>query len=388
MALIAVPVLDEADHAVLDGLAGMRTELRYQVAEPRRWIGQLRRSLTAGAIRGSNSIEGYTISESDAEALVAGEELSAAPDPETEAAVEGYRDALTYVQQAADFEVFHYDDMLLSVLHFVMTRYRLDKWPGRYRRTAVWVSGGPGNPPVYTAPDADLVPGLMTELIDWLNGGDLDAPLYVRAAMAHLNLVSIHPWRDGNGRMSRCLHTLLLAQDQILAPEFSSIEEWIGTSTANTGRYYAALQATRPAWDPAADAHDWVRFCLRAHHLQAQRVRQRFASGARLWEDLTALAGESRLDERMISALFAAAGGHLRRATYQRDEGLSRDQAIRDLQLLGKLGLIEPAGSGRARHYAAGSRIAGIVRAAGELISDRTLTEPYPASGIKATPAD
>lgn len=378
MTLIAVPVLDAADLVVLDDLTEMRNDLRYQVAEPRRWIGQLRRSLTAGAIRGSNSVEGYTVSESDAEALAAGEELSAAPDPETEAAVEGYRDALTYVQQTADFEIFRYDHMLLSVLHFMMTKYRLDKWPGRYRRGPVWVGGGPGNPPVYTAPDAEMVPGLMAELVEWLNAGDLDAALYVRAAMAHLNLVSIHPWRDGNGRMSRCLHTLLLARDRILAPEFSSIEEWIGTSTANIGRYYNALQATRATWDPAADAQNWMRFCLRAHHLQAQRVRQQFVAGAQLWTDLTAVAADHGLDERQISALFAAARGHLRRATYQRDEGLSRDQAMRDLQLLGKLRLIEPAGAGRARYYVAGSGIAEVVRASRDLVSDHTLTEPYP----------
>jgi Fic family protein len=378
MTLIAVPALDAADIAVLNGLTEMRNELRYQVAEPRRWIGQLRRSLTAGAIRGSNSIEGYTISESDAQALVAHEELSAEPDPETESAVEGYRDALTYVQQAAAFEVFRYDDMLLSVLHFMMTKYRLDKWPGRYRRSAVWVSGGPRQAPVYTAPDADLVPGLMTELIEWLNAGDLDAPLHVRASMAHLNLVSIHPWRDGNGRMSRCLHTLLLAVDGILSPEFSSIEEWLGLSSSNTGQYYNALRTTRDVWDPTADAHEWVRFCLRAHHLQAQHVRQRFAAGARLWADLTTVATGHALDERTISALFAAAGGHLRRQTYQHDEGLSRDQAIRDLQLLGKLRLIEPAGAGRARYYIAGPGVADAVRASRELVSDHKLTEPYP----------
>jgi hypothetical protein len=116
------PPRSSHDLVVLDDLTEMRNDLRYQVAEPRRWIGQLRRSLTAGAIRGSNSVEGYTVSESDAEALAAGEELSAAPDPETEAAVEGYRDALTYVQQTADFEIFRYDHMLLSVLHFMMTK--------------------------------------------------------------------------------------------------------------------------------------------------------------------------------------------------------------------------------------------------------------------------
>ncbi|MER6222857.1 Fic family protein [Streptomyces sp900105755] len=79
----------------------------------------------------------------------------------------------------------------------------------------------------YTAPDAPLVAGLMQELVDWLNERDGTHAL-VRAAMAHLHLVSIHPWADGNGRMSRSLHTLMIAREGVLSPEFSSIESWLG----------------------------------------------------------------------------------------------------------------------------------------------------------------
>nr|WP_235014545.1 Fic family protein [Parafrankia sp. Ea1.12] len=50
----------------------------------------------------------------------------------------------------------------------------------------------------YTAPDADTVPALMGELVDWLNADD-GTHLLARAAMAHLHLVSIHLWADGNG---------------------------------------------------------------------------------------------------------------------------------------------------------------------------------------------
>jgi Fic family protein len=57
-----------------------------------------------------------------------------------------------------------------------------------------------------------------------------DDPL-VRGAMAHLNLVMIHPFRDGNGRMARALQTMVLAQDQVVEPTFSSIEEWLGNNT-------------------------------------------------------------------------------------------------------------------------------------------------------------
>ena len=78
--------------------------------------------------------------------------------------------------------------------------------------------------------------------------------------MAHLNLVMIHPFRDGNGRMARALQTMVLAQDQVVEPTFSSIEEWLGN---NTQDYYDVLAATgRGAWHPANDATLWVKFNL------------------------------------------------------------------------------------------------------------------------------
>lgn len=54
--------------------------------------------------------------------------------------------------------------------------------------------------------------------MDWLNEGDLDSHVLIRAAMARLNLVKIHPWSDGNGRMSRSLQMLLIARGVVLPP--------------------------------------------------------------------------------------------------------------------------------------------------------------------------
>lgn len=66
--------------------------------------------------------------------------------------------------------------------------------------------------------------------------------------MAHLNLVMIHPFSDGNGRMARCLQTLVLAREGILEPEFSSIEEYLGR---NTQDYYSVLAETSEgSWHP------------------------------------------------------------------------------------------------------------------------------------------
>jgi Fic family protein len=92
--------------------------------------------------------------------------------------------------------------------------------------------------------------------------GTLRAPIpgtnaLVRAAMAHLNLVMVHPFRDGNGRMARCLQTLVLAREGILAPEFSSVEEFLGR---NTDEYYKVLGDVGAGKHPERDASPWIRY--------------------------------------------------------------------------------------------------------------------------------
>lgn len=375
--LVATPNPTLDDLRVLEEIAGYQQKLRFQVREHRRWEGQLRRDLAAGAIRGSNSIEGIHVSSEDAAALVEGEEMSANVDDTTRLAVTGYRDALTWVQQSAEMTTFRYEEMLLSALHFMIQKYDLRKWPGRYRVGAIYVTSEDPLRPAYTGPDPELVPGLMAELVEWLNTGELDQPPLVRAAMAHANLVKIHPWRDGNGRMSRCLHTLVLAQDKVLAPEFSSIEEWLG-DPHNTFRYYDALATLGPVWAPQrADAHQWIRFCLRAHHLQAQTVQRRVDRARMLWGALESVVVEHELDERMVSALYAAAVGELRRATYAKDEDLTRDQSVRDLQRLRREGLIQAVGHARTQRYVADGEIAEINEAIVDQLRSQPLREPY-----------
>lgn len=375
--IFTVPKLDDDDRRVLTEIDAFREEVRHQVATPRRWTGLLRRSLVARGIQGSNSIEGIQVTLPDAEAAVAGEPPEET-DEDTWAEITGYRSALTYVQQLADAPEFTYQYMLVNALHFMMLGHRLRIGPGRFRPGGIYITDSATGDVVYTGPDADLVPGLMAELMDWLNEGDLDAPVLVRASLAHLNLTSIHPWRDGNGRMSRCLHTLVLARGSELAPEFSSIEEWLGTGR-NTWDYYDALQAVQHGvFEPHADTASWVRFCLRAHHLQAQVVQRRLRTAAALWQELEQLAEEHGLPSRTVSAMYAVATGvRLRRTTYQHDEGLSPDQAGRDLRQLVQTGLLKQEGQTRSRFYLAGTPVLEVRDRVGAATSAARLRDPY-----------
>ena len=235
-------------------------------------VGCCGRVSSARAIRGSNSIEGFNVELDDALAAVDGAEPRNAGE-ETWAAIACYRDAMKYVLQLADDPTFTYEASLIKSLHFQMMLYDLSKGPGRWRVNDAYVREDRTGEIVYQGPDPQLVPALIDELVKELRAVDSTSPVLVRAAMAHLNLVMIHPFRDGNGRMARGLQTLVLARQGDLAQDYISIEEYLGR---NTERYYQVLaQVGAGLWNPDRDARPWVpiqfdRALLSDQHLAAQ----------------------------------------------------------------------------------------------------------------------
>lgn len=355
-----LPTIDREEERALARIEDLRTRLRHYVAEPRRWSGMLRRTALARAIQGSNSIEGYRVDLDDALAAVEGDEPLDAQS-ETWAAVVGYRNAMTYVLQLANDPHFSLDGTLLRSLHFMMTGYDLRRKPGRWRTGPIYVRNDSTGETVYEGPDAEDVPRLVDELVADLNRDGAGVPVILRAAMAHLNLVMIHPYSDGNGRMARGLQTLILAREGILAPQFSSVEEYLG---ANTDAYYAVLaEVGGGRWQPRRDARPWVRFMLTAHFRQAGTLLRRVKQAEALWVRLDAVVARAGVPERTVAALFeVAAGRRLRRGSYLAivEPSVSEAVATRDLRALVEAGLIEARGERRGRFYVATAEVAGL----------------------------
>jgi Fic family protein len=371
--LYRTPDLDLLDRQVIDEIHGVRSALADVLRAPKRWTGLLRRTSTARAIQGSNTIEGYTVSEEDAVAAV-DDEPPLTADEATWAEIVGYRRVLAYVINVATEPGFVIDETVLRSLHFMMLDHDLSTSPGRYRSGEIFVRDDARGVTGYEGPPVDAVPGLMRSLSDWLAAPNSDESL-VRAAMAHLNLVLIHPFRDGNGRMARALQTMVLAQDRLVEPTFSSIEEWLGN---NTQDYYDVLAATgRGSWQPSNDATLWVKFNLRAHHMQAQTMRRRFEEAETQWRQIDDLLEAHRLNERVGAALFdALLGLRVTRPSYVKLTGLDERTATRDLVNAAELGLLDARGERRGRHYVAGEllrRLRQQLRA-----TRRPLDDPYP----------
>jgi Fic family protein len=361
VAIYRTPDPGPEEEAAIRTIEDIHRRLRFSVAEPRRWVGSMRRVLAARAIQGSNSIEGYNVSVEDAIAAIDGDELSDAGRVDAQA-VSGYRRAMTYVINLAKDEHFQYSASLIRSLHFMMSEHDLDAWPGRWRPGPIWVRNDSTGDVVYEAPEHDRVPALVGELVTELEDDEITPPM-VLAAMAHLNLVMIHPFRDGNGRMSRCLQTLVLAREGVLSQEMVSIEEYLGR---NTARYYDVLaEVGKGSWNPGNDARPWIRFCLEAHYVQAASVLRRIEESGRIWQQVERLREAARLPERATAALFdAAIGLRVRNASYRAvlhgwGERISNQLATNDLRAMVKAGLLVMQGRNRGASYLAAEPLAG-----------------------------
>jgi Fic family protein len=343
--LFAMPSLDGHELAVVSEIDELRQRLRHQTRDAQQWVGLLRRVSFARAIRGSNSIEGYNVTLDDAVAAAEGEEPLDAT-AEAWAAVTGYRDAMTYILGLSADPHFEHSEALLRSLHFMMVKHDSKKSPGRYRPGLIYVKDEETGEIVYEGPPSDRVPNMMATLVQDLNAAAPQLSAVVRAAMAHLNLVMIHPFRDGNGRMARALQTL---------------EEYLGR---NTPAYYAVLaDVGRGSWHPEDDARPWVRFMLTAHLRQAKTLLKRVREYERLWDALEHEVAKERLAARTLLALSDAAMGlRVRNATYRLldDEAAAPATAARDLKAMTSAGLLEPRGQTRGRHYVGSPRLRAI----------------------------
>lgn len=347
------PTLEAIDQDVLAMIREQRRLLRHQVGQnPLRWNGFLRKNTIARALQGSNSIEGINANLDEAFAII-DDERPETLEEETIRALEGYRQAMTYIVRIHDDPHTKVGTQFIRTLHYMMINYDMSKLPGQWRPGPIYVVHEGTGEAVYEGPPAEDIPPLMEALVEQLHSAsDVDSST-VLGAMAHLNLAMIHPFKDGNGRMARALQTLVISQNGISSPTFCSIEEWLGR---NTQAYYDILKEVgQGSWHPRNSALPWVRFCLRAHYQQAATLMKRNAHIGRVWGEISQLSRQYGLNERMEGPLLEAAFGHKIRNNnrYREDGNISDAVAGRDLKRLCDIELLEPVGDKRGRYYIA-----------------------------------
>jgi Fic family protein len=357
--IFRTPPVSEELAAQLATFDGLRDRLGGQASAAGPWLGSLRRQWRASSAESSIEIEGFRVPAEDRLAIASGE---AHPDPDDadRMALACYARAMDHVGVMSDDQAFQWVDRVILDLHFDACFFQRDRSPGRYRTGGIEVTNPRGGPPAYIGPPYEDVPSLMQEVVDWLESGDVDAHVAVRAAMAHLHVVSVHPFRDGNGRISRIVQSLVLARDGALTPEVVSIEEYLGR---NTEAYHQTLQEVQGGrYQPARDAAAWVQFCVLAHIEQARRRLEQIASAGGRWSVLEALVERRGWPDRLVIALEQSHFEGTDRASYAAEADVSAPTASNDLRRLLDAGLVVQRGKGRATRYVASDELRALLR--------------------------
>jgi len=354
--IVKTPKLDAAELRALDLIWQQHADLKPTLNQPARWQGTLRRQALAQAVRSSNSIEGFEANLSQVNEVMLGGALGEVK-PATEQALQGYRQAMTFVLQIARDQPLTIDVNLLKSLHFMLQGYDLQMLPGRFRGGPIFVRDGKTNRVVHTGADWEQVPELIHELCASLVHSGEQVGL-VSGAMAHLNLALIHPFKDGNGRTGRVLQSLVLAQSEPLSPLFLSIEEFLA---AHTKEYYSVLaEVGGGVWNPKVNAKPWIRFVLNAHYRQAEQVRVNAAQLNASWNEVAHLVEALGMHERVVSPLVHVETGNrltnqlYRTLVLEAGDSISTLTASRDLADLVEARLLVAVGDTRARSYVAG----------------------------------
>lgn len=317
----------------------------------REWI---RQRAWVRTVHGTTRIEGNTLSDQEVEQLLDGRSSRALPRKDA-LEILGSRSALELADAIARDGTVPVDQAVIREMH----RRVLDGQsplltPGEYRRGENRV-GGPDGEIIFTTPPSGDVPSLMRALADWLVDDD-GTPAPIRAALAHLEFVAIHPFSDGNGRTARALSRLMLVRGGYALDGLVSLDAWLDLRRSD---YFAAIRASiGQSYEPGYDATPFAALFLRAIAGAADHVLARLRGlgqvQIRVRRDVT----DGRLAPMMLDGLvYAWINRSLRPADYQRVTGRSAYATSRDLATAAKLGYVVGEGASRARWYRLGPKL-------------------------------
>ena len=341
--------------AVLAGaeeLDRWKTRLDFRGPLRRAWAGRLRRDLEAEAVTASTSMEGVPVTLEEVHRILAGDRPSETQDGDV-ALVRGYRDAMTFVLRRADDAAFRWDRELLVGLHDRVLAGSWGAGAGRLRTGPAYVVDGRTGDLVFQPPPAEAVPELVDRVCAVLQEG-AEHPA-VHAAWIHVALAAVHPFRDGNGRVSRVVASLAMYRGGFRLPEFTSLEEWWGRHLSD---YYAAFRCLGSTFDPAKDVTPFLLAHLEAqlHQVRALDLRERVQQ--RIWVAVEEAAAVAGLAPRVANAVWDAFFGRAVSPRYYRTlADVSPVTATTDLRGAVAAGLLKSEGRARSRTYRAGDEL-------------------------------
>lgn len=229
-----------------------------------------------------------------------------------------------------------------------MSKIRVGAWRDDAKGPMQVVSGPLGKERVhYEAPSADRVREEMKKFLGWLEN-DNSTDLVLKAGVAHLWFVTIHPFDDGNGRIARAIADMVLARSERSPQRFYSMSAQIRQERK---AYYEILEATQKGELDITRWLEWFLECLGRAFDRAEMILAAVLNKARFWESFA----EVELNERqreIVNRLLNGFEGKLTSSKWAKLTKCSQDTALRDIEdLIRKDVLVKDSAGGRSTSY-------------------------------------
>lgn len=270
-------------------------------------------------------------------------------DRNVEGVVEMMLDATqNYTAKLTKTRLFNWHAALFPTGRSGMYKITTGNWRKGDKGPMQVVSGVMGKEKVhFEAPAADLLEKEMAKFITWFNGKEKADPV-LKAAIAHLWFVTIHPFDDGNGRIARAIADMQLARADESAQRFYSLSAQIQKERKG---YYDVLEKTQKGTTDITDWLEWFLNCLNRALINTEETLAAVLQKARFWEIHLGTTFNER-QKLMLNKLLNSFTGKLTSSKWAKIAKCSHDTALRDIQeLIEKEILIKEEGGGRSTSY-------------------------------------
>ena len=272
-------------------------------------------------------------------------EKETTPSHHIEGIVEAVMDAVrNYQKQLDDERLFGWHATLFPTGRSGLSKIRV----AEYRNSEMSVVSKKGYDEIihYEAPLSEKVQEQMMEFLQWLNAEGNENPL-LKAAIAHLWFVIIHPFDDGNGRLTRIITEMMLARSENASLRFYSMSAQIHKEKKE---YYRVLELTTSGELDITVWLVWFLQCLGRAIEASEEIIGKVLRKAEFWQKNSVKISNSTQRE-IINRLFDGFTGNLTSGKVEKIFKISQPTAIRMLNDLVEKGFLEVRGAGRSTHY-------------------------------------
>jgi Fic family protein len=310
------------------------------------WEKEFKEDAIVRAVHHGTHIEGNKLDMSDAKDVLMGKEVLARARDIQE--IINYRKVLQLIEDESVRNIERLTEDLVKKIHKIVTDKILpEEEAGKYRLKQVVIRNSENGEVTFRPPPAIEVPFLMREFLYWINKAtDDEIHPILKAGIVHHELVRIHPFIDGNGRVSRAMATLILFLGKYDIRKFFSLEEFYDKDAI---MYYEHLQKAS-----AGDLTSWLEYFSLGVALEFEKIKTKILKLSKNSYLKEKLGGKQIfLTERQVKLIeYIQNVGFIQNQTFKElFPGFSEDTILRDLQSLVKDGIIKKVGSTKSARY-------------------------------------